>query len=167
MGTEVVLFKTSQRVSRELPQDRNLPRQQSPSKNTAEAVSSLLFYPGKSIAIIFLSGLKFLKRNCIMSLSKGQQTESLLFYICTRRRDRLQPFVLKGFLSYVWSVLVCFWVWGWWWLFVVVLTDSSCVPLSCFRLLSSGFAGVRHYTQPLVRGLTIRVRVCVPVGMFA
>lgn len=57
-----------------------------------------------------------------MSLSKRQQTESVLVYICPGRRDRLQPFVLKGFLSYDWSVGVCFWVGGG--LFVAVLRQT-------------------------------------------
>lgn len=72
MGTEVVLFKTSQRVSRELPQDRNLPGQH-PIKNTAEAVSSLLFYPGKSIAIIFLSGLLNGIVSCLLAKDNKQK----------------------------------------------------------------------------------------------
>jgi hypothetical protein len=52
------------------------------------------------------------------------------------------------------------------WLFVVVAVlrqTLSCSPPNCFRLLSSGYAGVNHYTQPLVRDLTIRVCVCVCV----
>lgn len=84
MGPEVVLFKTSVCPGSCLGQKP--PKTAVAIKNTAEAVSSLLFYPGKSIAISSLGSEIKLQ---IMFLSKGQQTESVLVYICTGRRDRL------------------------------------------------------------------------------